>query len=329
MKRREFITLLGGAAAWPVTARAQQPAMPVIGVLNATSPTGAAEFLSGVRHGLAETGFVEGRNLAIESRFADNQYDQLPALATELVRRNVAVIVGNPATATVAAKAATTTIPIVFIIGGDPVEQLGLVNSYSRPGGNITGVTSFTAELWSKRLGLMRELAPAATAIAILLNPKAAGADRATKDTQAASHTLGWQVLFWKASTSQEIDAAFATIEQQRPGVLGVQADPFLDSHRDQIVALAARYSIPASYPNPEDSVVGGLIAYGVSRANRVDLNRQVGIYVGRILKGEKPGDLPVLQPTKYELVINLNTAKALKLTIPSGILAIADEVIE
>ena len=330
MQRRSFITLLGAsAAAWPLTAGAQQRALPVVGLLSATSPEGDAQSVSRIRAGLAETGFVEARNVAIEYRYANSQIDHLPALAADLVRRQVSVIVAISANPALAAKAATTTIPTVFSIGGDAVEQLGLVASYNRPGGNMTGVTAYSNELWSKRVEQMRELVPSATVIGILVNPNNPGTERATRGARDAGRVLGRQILILNANTDAEIDAAFASLVQQRAGAVLVQGEPFLISRRDQIIALAARHSIPASYPNPADSFAGGLISYGTSQANRADLDRQLGVYTGRILKGEKPADLPVIQPTRFELVINLKTAKALGLTIPPGVLAIVDEVIE
>jgi putative ABC transport system substrate-binding protein len=330
LRRRDFITLLGGAAAaWPVAARAQQPLMPVIGFLTAHSLEATAQLLSRIKQGLAETGFVELRNVRFEYRWANGQYDRLPALAMDLVGQQPAVILTYPAVATLRGKAATTTIPIVFTIGGDPVEQLGLVASYNKPGGNMTGVTSFTAELWGKRLEIMRELVPLASVIAVLTNPKSAGVQRATKDVPEAGRLLGLQTLILSASTEQEIDSAFASLVQRGARALLIQADPFLSDHRNQIVTLAAQHSIPACFPLPEDSIAGGLVSYGTSRANRADLDRQMGIYAGRILKGERPGDLPILQPTKFELVINLKTAKTLGLRISDSFLLRADEVIE
>jgi putative ABC transport system substrate-binding protein len=329
MKRRDLIALLGGALAWPLTARAQQLAMPVIGCLATASREGAAQAESRIREGLSETGFVEGRNLRIEYRWADNQYDRLPALAADLVRLRVAVIVALPAGAMLAARAATATIPIVFQIGGDPVDQLGLVASYNRPGGNLTGITTYTAELWGKRVGQLREILPAISSVALLVNPNGASAERAVRSVQDAARALALQILIVKASTEREVDAAFAMLVQQRAGAVLVQSEAFLGSRRDQIIALAARHAIPAGFPNPQDSIAGGLISYGTSRANSAELQRQMGIYAGRILKGEKPGDLPIVQPTRFELVVNLKTAKALGVSIPESFLARADEVIE
>ena len=303
--------------------------MPVIGCLAAFSREGAAQTVSRIREGLTETGFVEGRNLRIEYRWADNQYDRLPALAADLVRLRVAVIVALPAGATLAARAATATVPIVFSIGGDPVDQLGLVASYNRPGGNLTGITAYTNELWGKRMEQMREILPAVSGVALLVNPNSPGAERAVRSARDAARALALQILIVNASTEREVDAAFAMLVQQRAGALFVQGEPFLIGRRDQIIALAARHAIPAGFPNPEDSVAGGLISYGTSRANQAELYRQIGIYAGRILKGEKPSDLPIVQPNRFELVVNLKTAKALGLTIPEAFLLRADEVIE
>ena len=330
MRRRELIALLGGAAAtWPLAAQAQQPAVPVIGFLATSSLDATAQVLSGIKLGLAETGFEDPQNVRFEYRWANGQYERLPALAMDLVRQRPTVILTYPAGATLAAKAATTTLPIVFTVGGDPVEQLGLVASYNKPGGNLTGVTAFTGELWGKRLEIMREMVPSAKVMAVLTNPQGPGSARATKDVQEVGRQLGLQTFILSASTEGELDKAFASLVQRRAGALLIQAEPFLSAHRDQIVALAAQHSIPASYPRAEDCVAGGLVSYGSSRANRTDLNRQMGIYAGRILKGEKPGDLPIIQPTKFELVVNLKTAKALGLMVPQSLLVAADEVIE
>jgi putative tryptophan/tyrosine transport system substrate-binding protein len=325
MKRREFITLLGGAAAmWPVPAGAQQPAMLVIGFLNPTSPDAFQDRLRGFRQGLKDTGYVEGENVAIEYRWADNQTDRLPALAAELVRRRVAVIVGNTPSA-FAAKAATTTIPIVFIVAEDPV-RLGLVASLARPGGNLTGVNFFTGELVAKRLELLRELVPRAARVAVLVNPAGPDAETTLKDVEPAARAIGLQIPVLNASTSREINAAFATFVRERPDALFVGGDPFFSSRRVQLVHLVAHYSIPMATSFREIAEVGGLMSYG---ANILDAYRQVGIYAGRILKGAKPADLPVVQSGKFELVINAQTAGMLGLSVPSTLLATADEVIE
>ncbi|MGB9043827.1 MAG: ABC transporter substrate-binding protein [Pseudolabrys sp.] len=328
MKRREFITLIGGAAvAWPLAARAQQPAMPVIGFLNTTSPDGYTERLRAFRQGLKETGYVEGENVAIEYRWAENQSDRLAALAAELVRRHVAVIAttGGPASA-LAAKAATATIPIVFIVSEDPA-KLGLVTSLARPGGNLTGINLFIGEFEAKRLELLRELVPAATRVAVLVNPvNAAITETTLRDVEPAARAMGLQVQSFNASTSREIDAAFATIARERPDLLFVAADPFFINRRVQLANLASHHSISATYSAREIVEVGGLMSYGTSLTDAV---RQVGVYVGRILKGAKPADLPVVQATKFELVINVQTARMLGLAVPQPLLARADEVIE
>src|SRR3984893_9184820 len=324
MRRREFITLLGGAAAWPLVARAQQPTMPVIGFLNGGSPGPFAHHVAAFRQGLAEGGYIEGQSGHVAFSGNLRQYDRLPALAADLVARRVTVIsvVGPPAA--LAAKAATVTIPIVFNVGVDPVD-IGLVASLNRPGGNLTGVTLLTASLGAKRVGLLRELIPKADLMAVLVNTTSEGMTQA-KDVQDAAREAGLRAIVLNAATDADIDAAFATLSRQRIGGLMVGGDQFLDTRRDQIVALAARHSIPTIYHRREVVAGGGLMSYGTSI---VDAHRQVGVYTGRILKGEKPADLPVLQPTKFELAINLKTAKALGITIPPGVLAIADEVIE
>jgi ABC-type uncharacterized transport system substrate-binding protein len=323
-RRREFVALVGGAAAWPLVVRAQQ-AMPVIGFLDSSSAHEYAPFLAAFRAGLNKTGLVEGRNVAIEYRWANGHYDRLPALAAELVRVPVAVLVATGITAAAAAKAATSTVPIVFNTGGDPV-RFGLVASLNRPGANVTGVASLGKVLVAKRFELLRELVTQADAIAFLVNPNNAVAELDTSDAQAAAAALGQKLIVVKAGNERDIDAAFATIAQQRGGGLLQQLDPFLQSRRDQLVALAARYRLPAIYERRDFAAAGGLISYGTSLR---DALRLVGSYAGRLLKGEKPTDLPVQQPVKFELVINLKTAKALGLAVPPTLLALADEAIE
>ena len=327
MRRREFITLLGGAAAtWPLAARAQQAAMPVVGFLGTTTPQDFAERVASFRAGLKEAGYVEGQNVVVEYRWPEGNYDRLATLAADLVRRQVAVIaaVGGEPSAR-AAKAATTTIPIVFSIGGDPV-KFGLVPNLNRPGGNITGVNYFQSELGSKRLGLLHELLPKATVIGVLVNPTFADAEAEIRDAKQAALPLGLQIHVVYAQAVDEFDTAFATLAQQKAGALLLANDAFFLRERQQLIALAARYGMPAVHVWREFAVDGGLMSYSPSLTQGY---RQVGIYVGRILKGEKPADLPVLQPTKFEFVINLKTAKTLGLTFPPGLLAIADEVIE
>ena len=327
MKRREFITLLGGAAAWPLAVRAQQPAMPVVGFLDPRSPDGLADRLRGFRQGLKETGFVEGENIAIEYRWADNQMDRLPALANELVRRRVSIIAvpGGP-DAALAAKAATTTIPIVFLVGEDPV-KLGLVASLARPGGNLTGINFFSGELTAKRLDLLRTLVPGAAQVAVLVNPTSAKMTETTlRDVEPAGRAMRLQIRVLNASTSREIGAAFATFERERPDALFVGLDPFFASRRVQLAQLATYYRVPATLATRDFVEVGGLLSYGGSI---VDAYRQVGVYNGRILKGAKPEELPVVQSSKLELAINVETARMLGLTVPPSLLAIADEVIE
>jgi putative ABC transport system substrate-binding protein len=328
MKRRAFITLLGGAAAaWPVAARAQQSAMPVIGYLGSESPDVFAGRLRAFRQGLSETGYVEGKNVAIEYRWAENQHDRFPALMADLVRREVTVIVAVTGTPPAfAAKAATATIPIVFVTAGDPV-ALGLVASLNRPGGNLTGVATLTVELGPKQLEVLHELVPTATIIALLVNPtNPTNAETLSRQLQAAARTLGLQLHVLHASTEREFDAVFASLPRLRAGALVIGSDPFFNSRSQQLAALALRHAIPTMYPFREYALAGGLISYGNSFA---DAHRHVGIYTGNILNGEKPGNLPVQQSTKVELIINLKTANALGLTVPLSLLGRVDEVIE
>jgi len=326
IQRRDFIILLGGgAAAWPLAARAQQPAMPVIGYLNLGSPESDTPRLTGLRRGLNQSGYVEGRNLVIEYRWAGNQADRLPALAADLVQLRVAVIVSAGVLPALAAKAATTNIPIVFLVGADPT-QLGLVASLNRPGGNLTGVNVFVGELGAKGLALLHELIPSATTIGFLENPNNPVLELTTRDVLAAAPVVGLKIQILKASTDREIDAAFASLVQARTGALLVGGDIFFNNRIERLVELAARHAIPTMYLTREFVAAGGLISYGISLTEQY---RQVGLYTGRILKGEKPADLPVIQATKLELIINLKTAKALGLQIPDRLLALADEVIE
>jgi putative ABC transport system substrate-binding protein len=327
MKRREFITLLGSAAAWPLAARAQQPAMPVIGLLDSRSPEAVAGRLRAVRQGLKEAGYVEDENVAIVYRWAENQLHRLPELAADLVRRQVAVIAATGGVPpSLAAKAATTTIPIVFAVGEDPV-RLGLVASLARPGGNLTGVNYFSYELIAKRLELLRELVPAAKRVAVLVNPANVEATEPTlRDVEAAARAMGLQIQVLKANTNREIDAAFATVVRERPDALFVGPSPLFVERRVQLVHLASRHAIPATYTQREFAEIGGLMSYGATVA---DAYRQVGIYTGRILKGAKPADLPVVQSSKFELIINAQTARILDLDVPATLLARADEVIE
>jgi putative ABC transport system substrate-binding protein len=326
MRRREFITLVGGAVAWPLAARAQQPAMPVVGFLGSASPAPIAHFLAAFRQGLRESGYLEGSNVAIEYRWAENQYGRLPGLAAELVQRQVAVIVtsGGPVPA-VAAKAATSTIPIVFSASSDPV-KLGLVSSLNRPAGNVTGSGMLTSELEPKRLELVLELVPKARVIGALINPDRTDADVQSRALQDAAHALGLTAIVLRANNERDFEPAFATLIQEKVGALVVGADPFFNDRREQIVAQATRHALPAIYMTREFVAVGGLASYGTSIA---DGYRQAGIYTGQILKGAKPADLPVVQPTKFDLAINLKTAKALGIDVPPTLLARADEVIE
>jgi putative tryptophan/tyrosine transport system substrate-binding protein len=327
IRRREFILLLGGgaAAAWPVAARAQQPAMPVIGFLNSLSRDAAADRVRGFRQGLKDAGYVEGENVAIEYRWAEAQLDRLPALAAELARRQVVVIIAANTPSALAAKAVTTTIPIVFNVAEDPV-KLGLVASLARPGGNATGINTFAAEVVAKRLGLLRELVPGATRVAALVNPTAPIAETALRDIETATRATGMQIKVYNASTSGEINAAFATFVHERPDALFVSPDSLFTSRRVQLAHLTTRHAIPTISFTREFAEVGGLMSYG---SNQSDNYRQVGVYAGRILKGAKPADLPVVQASKFELVINAETARTLGVTVPPMLLARADEVIE
>ena len=328
MRRREFITMFGGAAAaWPLAARAQQQAMPVIGFLDRRSPDALADRLRAFRQGLKGTDYVEGENVATEYRWAENQLDRVPALAADLARRPVAVIVASGGAAVaLAAKAATTTIPIVFLAAEDPV-RLGLVASLARPGGNLTGINFLSAELVAKRLELLHELVPAATRVAVLVNPaNVTNTESTLRDVEPAARAIGLQIQILNASTSREIDAAFASVVRGRPDAFFVSGDSFFDSRRVQLVHLATHHHVPATYSGREYAEVGGLMSYG---SDITDAYRQVGIYTGRILKGAKPAELPVVQSSKFELVINHQTARMLGLTVPPSLLAIADEVIE
>jgi len=327
MRRREFITLLGGTAAtWPLAARAQQPTMPVIGFLGPTSPDVFSDRIRGFHRGLKETGYVEGENLTIAYRWAEGQFDRLPALAAELVRRQVAVIAAGAISAAFAAKAATTTIPILFVIPEDPV-GLGLVASLARPGGNMTGVNLLAAEVVAKRLELLRALIPGAARVAVLINPADAKTSESTlRDVDTAARAIGLQIQVARARTIGEVDAAFAAFGRERPDALFLGADPFFTSRRIQLANLASRHAIPMTSATREITDVSGLMSYG---ANIPDAWHQVGAYTGRILKGAKPADLPVVQATKLELVINAQTARILGLTVPTSLLATADEVIE
>jgi putative ABC transport system substrate-binding protein len=327
IKRRDFVTLLGSAAVWPLAARAQQAPMPVVGLLDQRSPDELADRLRGFRQGLKDSGYVEGENVAIEYRWAEGQYDRLPELAAELVRRQVSVIAatgGHPAA--FAAKTATTTIPVVFIASDDPV-RLGLVVSLARPGGNLTGINFFSGELTAKRLELLHELVPAATRVAVLVNPaNAVNVETTLREVGTAASAIGLRIQVLNASTIREINTAFATFVRQPVDAVFVGIDPFFNSRRTQLVHLATRYALPASYPARDFAEAGGLMSYGANIANAW---RQVGVYAGRILKGAKPADLPVVQSSKFELVINQQAAQMLGLSVPPMLLARADEVIE
>src|ERR1700730_3562618 len=326
MRRRDFITLVGGAALIrPLAARAQQPAMPVIGFMNVGTPKEDEYLRAAFQQGVSETGYIEGQNIAIEYRWAEGHPDRLPGLAADLVRRRVSVIAATSTPAALAAKDATATIPIVFETAGDPI-KLGLVASLNRPGGNVTGMTQLSSELVAKRLGILHDLIPTATTIGLLVNPTDPRAETQTGEMQEAAHALGLQIHVLNASTEGEINAAFAILSELRLDALLVGTGTLFSMRREQLATLAARQGVPAIYQYREYVAAGGLISYGTSIT---DAYRQAGTYAGRILKGEKPDDLPVLRPTKFELVINLKTTKTLGLTIPSGVLAIADEVIE
>jgi putative ABC transport system substrate-binding protein len=326
LKRREFITLLGGAAvAWPLAARAQQPAMPVVGFLSGSASADRAHVVAPFRQGLRETGYVEGQNVSIEYRWAQDQYDRLPDLAADLVRRNVTVIAAHDTASAIVAKAATTTIPIVFVSAGDPV-KLGLVDSLNRPGGNVTGVFFVSGALGAKQLGLLHELQPGAVRVGVLVDPNIPLTESFASDVRAAASSIRKQIEVVEAPTGRDIDTAFASLAQKPVDALVVAPSPLLNSRRVQLVTLATYHRVPAIYSWREAAEVGGLMSYGT---RLIDAYRQAGVYTGRILKGEKAADLPILQPTKFEFVINLNTAKAFGLDVPPGLLAIADEVIE
>jgi putative ABC transport system substrate-binding protein len=325
MRRRDFITLLGGAAAWPLAAQAQQPAMPVVGFLDPGASESMANFVAALRKGLGEAGYVEGQNVAIEYRWADDHRDRLPALAADLVRRRVSVFVASGGPSALAARAATATIPIVFQMGPDPV-RLGLAVSMNRPGGNVTGINNITSGLSAKRLGLLHELVPNVLTIAVLNSPAGTSFDATNRDLQEAAGALGLHLVFLSVSSESDFDPAFASLVQQGAGALLLTDNTLFNSRREHLVALAARHAVPTLYTFPEFAAAGGLMSYATSLT---EAYRQTGLYVARVLKGEKPGDLPVVQPAKFELVINLKTAKTLGLTIPPNVLAIADEVIE
>ena len=324
MKRREFITLVSGAAAWPLSTRAQTRP-PTIGVLGSVTESGWAPYIAAFRQGLGDSGFVEGRNVAVESRWANGQYDRLPALATDLIQRNVALIAAFTTPSAHAAKAATTTIPIVFTTIGDPVE-IGLVASLSRPGGNLTGVTLMNVEIGQKLLELLREAMPSATAIALLVNATNPNSETVSRNMQAAASAFGLQLHVLRTSTEQEFDATFAKVRELRADGLVIAGDAFFNTRTSQLATLSLRYSLPAIYQDREFTAAGGLMSYA---SNVTDLYRQAGVYAGRILKGEKPADLPIVQTTKVELIINLKTAKALGLNLSLPLLGRADEIIE
>jgi putative tryptophan/tyrosine transport system substrate-binding protein len=323
--RRTFINLLGGAVAWPMVARAQQPAMPVVGFLRDATAAGSEFMVNGLRKGLAEAGFVEGRNLTIDYAWTDGQSDRLSALAAELVGRNVPVIVSSAIDATIAAKAATSTIPVIFAVNNDPV-AFGLVASLNRPGGNLTGVAYLTSALGAKRLGLMHEMVPKVTDFAVLAHPTYAASAPFISDVRAAARSMSLRLEVFNASTESEIDTAFAALSARRLGALLIANHPLFTTRRERIIALAARYAVPTMYAQRAFASAGGLISYGTDLP---EVYRLTGGYAGRILKGEQPGDLPVLLPTKFEMIINLRTAKALGLDVPDKLLALADEVIE
>ena len=325
MRRREFVSLFGGAVvAWPLMARAQQPSMPVIGFIRSSSLANSTVLVSAFHNGLRETGFVEGQNVAIEYHYADNQFDRLPGLVANWICQPVAVIVANAAPA-LAAKAATRTVPIVFATGGDPVED-GFVASMNRPGGNVTGVSFFGSVVGAKRLELLRQLVPSATTIAVLVNPDKANTEAERRDVEAAALAVGQRLIVLGASSVHDIETGFATFVQRGAGAMLAGGGAFMNSNRERIIALAARHALPTSYAQRESVVAGGLMSYG---ASITDAYRQVGVYAGRILKGEKPGDLPVMRSSKFEFLINLKTAKTLGLTVPLTLQAAADEVIE
>jgi putative ABC transport system substrate-binding protein len=325
MRRRAFITLVGGAAAWPLAAEAQQPAMPVVGFLSSGARGVLHQALAAFTDGLKESGYVEGQNVAVEYRFAEGQFDRFPALASDLVGRQVAVLVATSNSGAIAAKHATTSIPVVFSVGDDPVKT-GLVKSLNRPEGNVTGVYQFAAGLEAKRLGLLHELVPKAAILAVLVHPDYSGAESQLRDVQEAAPRLGVQLVVVRANVESEFDAAFSAVVQQKAAALLVCASPFFNTKRQQLVLRAARHALPAIYEWREFAAAGGLMSYGTSLA---DAYRQAGVYAGRILKGTKPADLPIVQSTKFEFVINLDAAKALGTDVPPTLIARADEVIE